>query len=106
MRRVSLMASSAPGEYRPALFEKGPNTFREILGRRTGGKALGLAPQLRVEGIAEGRLEQRLGPAISVRRSRGEPLRHRRGFGREGLRRENAIDKTQFQRAPRIETIA
>src|ERR1700737_256800 len=106
MRRVSLMASLAPGEFRRALFEKGPAALRETLDPRTGGKALGLAPQLRVEGIAEGRLEQRLGPAISMRRSRREPRRQCGSLGGECVGRDDAVDDTQLPCSHCVETIA
>src|SRR6266487_2409910 len=100
------MASSSPGECRPAFFEKGPDPLGKILGRRTEGKAVRLAPQLRIETVAERRLKQRLGAAVGIRRPGREAPRQGVGFGPECVRRDDSVDEAQLQRPACAETIA
>src|SRR5271165_6488432 len=97
---------SFTGVNRPALFKKGTDTLGKILGRGTGGKALGFASQLRIESVAGRRLKQPLGSPVGVGWSRCEPSRQCGSFRVERLRRDDAVDEPERQRARCVEPIA
>src|SRR5215831_20567179 len=97
------MASSRTAEYGPAFFPKGAHPFSKILGRRASGKALGLAPQLRIESIAERRLDERLRSPVGEGGTRREPRCQCGGFGCKRRRRDEPVDEPQLERAAGVE---
>src|SRR5438445_13449640 len=101
------MASSSPGEYRPAFFGKGLDTPGKIRDRCTDGKTIRLAPQLRIETVAERGLEQRLGSAMALVRPWPwvGPAASRAPSAVASAAGDEAVDKAQFQRPPQVETI-
>lgn len=80
--------------------------FDKVVGRCAGGKVFGFAPQLRLEGVADRRLEQRFGPGIGFGRAGSEPSGQGLGFRLELFRRDDAVDETERQGTVRIKAFA
>ena len=82
------------------------DTFDKIVGRGAGSEVFGFAAQLRIECVAEARLQQCFGAGIGVRRTGGEPFRQGFGLGGQPVGRDNAVDDTQCQGAGCIKAVA